>query len=254
MGLNEYLFKSNKHQDLLRILFVEDQELTAYSLAQLTELPYATTHAELEKLAAQGLLQARKEGRHVLFKNAAPESTRQLFAELLGASRRSTVAITDSAVKASLQDFGAPLVVEDTPAKSYPDLEEVLVRGVLLAKKDPSIARAIPVAIHKNAERLDSRRLLVLARKHQAKQELGFFLALTSELSGEKSFAKLARALKDRRLKDDRDFFENQGASEYQRRLTERNTPTLAKKWKFRMNMSFETFQSTFQRFSRRVG
>lgn len=260
MKLADLLFKSSKHQNLFHLLFVQGEELSGFALSELTALPYATIHAELERLKSAGLLKSQKVGRSVLYRSIMDEATVNLLARLLGStvspSQASSPprAITDELVRASLQGYGAPLILESLPEGAHLQLEEAVVRGALLAKTDPVVARVLPVVLSQNAKKLDSGKLLVLSRKLRAKQELGFLIALTYELSRIRKLGELARKLKDNRIKDERDFFAGQKSSAFQKQLTERNTPKLAKKWKFRMNMSLETFRSTFERFNQAAG
>lgn len=156
----------------------------------------------------------------------------------------------NSRVRSSLQKLGAPIVLNSqTTVQSEADLnlEETLVRASLLARRDPAIARTLPIALFKHFEKLDQRVLKYWATRLKAKQELGMFLELSSFLAQSPKLKKLSRTFKDKRVKVTKDFFET--SSSLLRKISEQNTPDVARRWKFRMNMSMSSFQSTFDRF-----
>jgi len=152
------------------------------------------------------------------------------------------------ALRRQLRTMGAPLAVE--PAADTKDLNEMtLVDGVKLARRDPVVARALPVCVWEQRDRLDPDRLVAVAREKGEKQAVGFFLALTGELSGDRRFARWAKPLRDRRVTSVHDFFEFPSAYGSQD-LANEKTPPVAEKWGFRMNLDLETFSSLFRKFA----
>lgn len=251
MELSSYFLKSERHKKLLELLFFHDDAFSAFELSKLTGLPYATVYSEMNHLKNSGAISEKIVGKTKLYRNRLPANIKSALEVLLGISipRDRDTELSPLEVRAALQEAGAPIVLEGDSATTSLSLEEALARGSLLAKQDPSLARAIPVVLFKNKFNLETNRLLVFARRLQVKQELGFFLELTSELSKEQMFKRAAKPFRDKRLHLISDFFVDQSSSPMQRFLAERNTPELARKWKFRMNMSLATFQSTFERF-----
>jgi hypothetical protein len=122
-----------------------------------------------------------------------------------------------------------------------------MVRGVVLAHRDPTVARVLPLSFKGAASRgVDPERLLQLARDRGEKQSVGFFLHLTGSLSGEAHFKKWAAPFRDARNSSLRSFFPE--SSSAAREAAEQNTPRLAKQWGLRMNMGLNTFKSMYEK------
>ncbi|CAN5513757.1 hypothetical protein BH10BDE1_BH10BDE1_13800 [soil metagenome] len=256
MDLSSYLLKSPSHKKFLELLVSGSEAYSKADLAKLSGLPYATTHAEVAKLEDLGLVERTNVGKQSGYRMEVPDDLRNALTLLFGLAVRERTesreaSPTDEHVKQALQALGAPVVVApQTPeASSALSKEETFARAALLAKTDPAVARALPVALHQHFESLDLNFLEVLAKKLHSKQEVGFFLELTSELSGLSRLKTESRKFRDRRIVETKSFFE-ESESKLMRALSERNTPDVARRWKFRMNMSFDTFKSTFDRFS----
>jgi len=154
-------------------------------------------------------------------------------------------------VQAWLSHLGAPLYGSTAVAASeVPTPEHVLAEALPLARKESNVARALPVAFHHVRERLDFSLLRRLAAERGQERALGFFLDLTSELSGDEALAREARSLatRVRRHKRASQFFKVHSPTE--RRLAEMKTPPTARRWGFRMNMPQDSFSSTFHKAS----
>lgn len=93
---------------------------------------------------------------------------------------------------------------EGAPA---PSVNEILVKGVGLARKDPTVARALPLGFWSAREKLDGASLRGLVKRPEEKHALGFFLELTGELGGDRRLNGLAEGFKDRRMIAEREFF-----------------------------------------------
>lgn len=149
-------------------------------------------------------------------------------------------------VRAWLAHYGAPLygasVANDVPAP-----EIVLTFALPLARQDPSVARALPVALYLNRKSLNFARLRDLANERGQGRVLGFFLELTSRLSGEPSLARAAKPLRPAAPRSNAiQFFGVR--SKLERRIAEMRTPQVAKRWNFRMNMDLDSFASMFNK------
>jgi hypothetical protein len=152
-------------------------------------------------------------------------------------------------VQAWLAHLGAPLYGSTSvKAEDVPGPERVLAEALPLARQDATVARALPLALHRTRARLDFPLLRRLAQERGQGRALGFFLELTSELSGDKDLARQARPLaaEVRRRKRASQFFPVRSPTE--RRLGELKTPPVARRWGFRMNMSADSFSSMFRK------
>jgi transcriptional regulator with XRE-family HTH domain len=152
-------------------------------------------------------------------------------------------------VQAWLAHLGAPLYGSTAVLPSdVPTPERVLAEALPLSRKESNVARALPVAFHHVRDRLDFNLLRRLAAERGQERALGFFLDLTSELSGDEALAREARPLvaHARRHKRASQFFKVHSPTE--RRLAEIKTPPTARRWGFRMNMSQDSFSSTFRK------
>ncbi|MCP4347000.1 MAG: hypothetical protein GY795_15910 [Desulfobacterales bacterium] len=152
------------------------------------------------------------------------------------------------------QKLGAPVggkfeTAEDTTTDSP---EEVLAASLALARRNPVVARVFPVVIAKNKSCFDNFDLLRnLVRAAGETKTLGFFLELTFELTGEKYFSFLADQLSEFRNGEPEDFFVHVKKNKYLQQLEDMNTPPVAEKWRFRMNMNTDSFATIFRKFQK---
>jgi DNA-binding phage protein len=150
-------------------------------------------------------------------------------------------------VRVWLAQLGAPLYGATAAAGPAPRPEYVLAEALQLSRVDAAVARALPVALWRAREALDMSDLRRLATERGQGRALGFFLDLTAELSGDRSLARAARPLRPHRQSDRAaQFFKVR--SRLERRLAEEKTPPVARRWNFRMNMSFDTFATMFHK------
>lgn len=118
-----------------------------------------------------------------------------------------------------------------------------LVAGAKLARRDPVVARSLPLCVWKSRDRVDASQLHALSLSPEEKHTVAFFLELTAELGGDRRLLGLAEGLRDHRLTSRRPFFPsaNNGAP--------RDFP-LAAKWGFDINMDLESFRALFAKFA----
>ena len=152
---------------------------------------------------------------------------------------------TSDELKGWLAHYGAPLYGPQNLSE-VPPPEIALSSALPLARKSASVARALPLAIWKTRESLDLDRLLKEGQRRGQARTLGFFLDLTSRLSGDLAFEHAAQKLRGRTLSRPTQFFQPTTARE--RKLAELRTPEVARKWGFRMNMEMESFESMFDK------
>jgi hypothetical protein len=147
-------------------------------------------------------------------------------------------------LKGWLAHYGAPLYGPATDANTVPPLETVLADALTLAHDSASVARALPLAFWKSRDQLNLDRLLKEGERRGRTRTLGFFLDLTSQLSGHPTFEQAASRLKVRHLSRPAQFF--QPTTLRERKLAELATPEAARKWGFRMNMDMDSFKTMF--------
>lgn len=249
MDLLNFLVTSKTRKDLLNLLWKEGLEASGHQLALLADSPYSSVHAELEAMKRGGLVHSHTEGRSEVFAKNSAYPFKDVLLQLLQV-RESIVnrtVPTSEDVRAALAKFGTPVT---SSAKSSCNLspEETFVFGLELARADSSVARSLPVGFAKNKNILSWKRMEFLARKRKVLPVLGFYLELTATLLNDKQLKRRATQLVDGRRKKMEFFFKNQKPSRFEQKLFERNTPTIARKWHFLMNMGMDSFEDLFRK------
>jgi hypothetical protein len=193
--------------------------------------------------------------RREIARQAAAARTRSLSAQQrrelarrAAQARWSTATPTAATVRSWLRDLGAPLTRAAVANERVPDLEQVVVEGLRLAHTDASVARALPVMLWANRDRLRLADLLRRARRAKEGATLGFFLDLTSELAGSRPFAAAHAELRQDRPPSDTFFFEGAEKSLVGKELADLNTPAVARRWRFLMNMPLDSFETLFRK------
>lgn len=256
MGLLNFLVKSNTRRDLLKLLWAEEIVASGHQLSLLLGAAYSATHVELEAMKEEGIVKAHKEGKaEVYSKNERYPHKHALLLLLAPFGRALDLsAVDDEGVKSNLAKYGTPVLSTKKP-KRYLSLEEALAHGLDLARRDASVARSLPVAFAKNREKVDLARLEFLARKRNLLPVLGFYLDLTAQLLGDRKLQKTALGLLDRRRKRKELFFNTQKRiSKFEQVLAENNTPPVARKWNFLMNLGMDSFEGIFRKNMKRQG
>ena len=247
-----FLVTSKARRRLLQLLWGQDASGSTTDLATRAHVGFASAYRELQAMEGLGLVVTERPGSAEVYRanRAHP------LADALGAlvAPAPDPAKDDEAreLRGQLAALGAPLrheVVE--PLRG--SVEETVVRGVRLAHRDADVARTLPVCLYRQRGALDPERLRQFAVRLGEKQALGFFLELTTELSGDRRFVEWMKALRDRRYKVPRNFFYAPVRSRRQHQLAEEKTPRVARRWRLRMNMDLDAFRSTFEKFVTRA-
>lgn len=242
----EYLIRSRTRRSLLTLLWRDGEQGTVSELARLAGVSFAAAHTELVAMA-RARLARRKGGSNARFvanlDHPDEALLRALFSSRVPPRGTTQQQPNDDEVVSWLKHLGAPLT---GPAASAPPTPEVaLAHGLQLARRDAAVARVLPICIARHRHRLDFVRLRWEARRLGEHQTLGFFFELTHALSGDRALLDEASVLRDRRFRKTRDFFLG-SASQRARQLAELNTPQLARRWNFRMNMGLDSFETLF--------
>lgn len=245
MKLATLFLKTERHQKLFKLLWVQELRASVREYSLMSGLPYATTYELLQKLEKMGVVEKTVQGRANLLvvKSSPPE------VDLL----KKLVNVGDEKKRfADYEEMDLPLVgnFEDLNNESAQSKEELLVKSVVLAKRKSSLLRTLPLLVVRLGVDLNVYQLMHWARQFHAERELGFVLELASQLSREKKFAGLARKFHDRRWSKEVAFLENEASLKgFQAKLVEKNTPKLAKKWHLKMNMGLDSFVSHYNKF-----
>ncbi|MBI2605129.1 MAG: winged helix-turn-helix transcriptional regulator [Deltaproteobacteria bacterium] len=244
----EYLVPSQSRRTLLKLLHVERKRESVSSLAKLAQVSFSTAYAELRAMELAGLAKSEYEGKRVFFRANDDSSDAVLLRSLLSSDNRGENRPSETVLANLERMSGAPGSKAENHQPVLSD-EETLALAFKLARRNATVARVLPVALYKSLGALNLEKLKTLCLKEGEKKTLGFFLDLTSELAHLNHLRDVARKLHDNRLKKSESFFVNQPQGKYAKRMEARNTPKVAKRWKFRMNMDFENFRSHFEKF-----
>jgi hypothetical protein len=156
-------------------------------------------------------------------------------------------------VRARLAEAGAPLSGSGEPTLGRQErLEELALDAVRVAPLDATLTRALPLFFWRNRARLDPGTLAGAARGSREARAMGFFLDLTGELSGDQSFCAAANDLRPSRSPSKTYFFRSSTASPFAREAARRNTPEVARRWGYFMNMPLDSFRTLFDKFTQR--
>lgn len=242
----QYLVKSKTRRRLLSLLWGEKVSGSVGELAEQAGVAFASAHAELKAMQNAGLVESRQEGGREVFRAnlARPEAALLQGLVASDAGRPVASAVGDEALKRKLKALGAPLRGVSPLAVAPEGQLETLVQAVGLARRDPVVARSLPLCFWKLRDSLTPRVLTELRLRVEDKHALGFFLDLTSQLGGDPRLSVLAEMLHDRRVKTPREFFQNM------RRPDSAPAFPLAAKWGFLMTMDLDSFRNLFNKFA----
>jgi hypothetical protein len=108
----------------------------------------------------------------------------------------------------------------------------------------------LPLCFWYHRDHLDFTRLAERAKRDREKHALGLLLEVTTALSGDRRFTRWASKLRDRRIHRPREFFHGTTPTRRAREQADRNTPAVARRWGYRMNMDLDTFRTLFEKFA----
>jgi DNA-binding transcriptional ArsR family regulator len=248
MGLLRFLFKTEHHRVLAELIWRQGMSGSVHEFSQMSGLPYATAHALFQKLKGMGLIRSVRKGRSWVFSSNLRDDELKSLLSLLKTNRESTIFAREGIIDMDIPIVGPSKNLRGLKAKSK---EEFLARATALAKKNATLLRVLPVLTYRLGHELKATHLLYWARHMRVERELGFVLELTAILTKQKKFLQLAGSLKDGRWKRPIFFFRpSQPFQKFEARLTEINTPNLARRWFLKMNIEMDSFTSTFSKFS----
>jgi DNA-binding transcriptional ArsR family regulator len=242
----DYLVTSRARRQLLRRLWADRASGSVSALARASGVSFAAAHRELEAMKAAGLTVAERDGVATVYRANLAHPQADVLTALLTAAPPAHGASEEQRLRGRLAALGAPLG-GPAQARRHPPPEEVLADGLALAHHSPTVARVLPVAFWRQRDRLDYERLERAATLRDERQALGFYLALTGQLGGDRRLVRRASRLRDRRRTALRPFFSG-GRGSFARAAAQERSPGVARRWGFLMNMELESFATTFRK------
>jgi len=245
-----FLVTSKARRRLLELLWADGASGSCAELAHRAGVAFANAYRELQAMKNLAIVVTSRDGAAESYCANDRHPDADLFRRL--ASRRPVARPADETadrVRGWLRQLGAPLA-EGHSDGPPPSEEDALADAVKLAHHDAAVARVLPLCLWYRRDHLDFTRLAERARRDREKHALGFFLDLTSVLSRDRRFAKSAIELRDHRVRRSHDFFRGMLLSPRARAQAERNTPAVARRWGYRMNMDLDNFRALFDKFA----
>ncbi len=245
------LVTSSTRRRLVVALWKDGQAGSVSDLARLAGVSFAGAYRELRAMERAGLAACSRTGSAAVYRADRAHPQAAVMDALLDApapGRPRRLVEEDLRVRAWLSELGAPLVVRRRVRGKAPSPEAAVAAGVSLARRDPTVATALPICLVRNRDRLDVERLKLEARRRGQTRATGFLLDMTAQLSGDRRFRRWARMFRDRRVKRTHDFFPADAAG-YARKLADLHTPAVARRWHFRMNLGADAFAGPFRKF-----
>lgn len=184
-------------------------------------------------------------------RNPYAPALRKLVAAASGGDARAADLESDersTRLRDELVAQGAPLWAQAGHRSATMPLEDLLAEACKLSHVDPSVAKVLPYLFARKKEELDFERLTEALTERKQKHTAGFLLAVAAALTGDRTLNRWAERLRDGRRTKVVDYFEGSSSKRLQA-LAERNTPKLARDWKFRLNMTMDDFASVMQKF-----
>ncbi len=247
--LLSYLVTSRARRELLRLLWRAGAEGSVSALARRAGVSFAAAHRELSAMRAAGLARTRREGVALVYaaNPGSPQAARLRELVMEDDAAPLPSARDSEKVRTWLSAAGAPLLVSRPATGPMPALEQVVAEALALSHGDAAVARVLPLVLWRHRDGLDHEELARQASLRNEGQALGFFLELTGSLGGDPRLKARARPLRDRRRTRARPFF-TPAPGRRELALAQARTPALARRWGYLMNMSLESFASTFEK------
>jgi len=246
MSVLEYLVTSKARRRMLLLLWSERARGSTSELAEKAGVAFASAHTELKAMQSLGLVSSERAGnKEVFFANTEhfDAHTVESVVETAVLPRLTMTKVEGGDTRRRLKTMGAPLRGVEPLALDPLTPPEALLQGAVLSRRDPTVARTMPICVWGGRESLDASALSALSARPEDKHALAFFVHLAGELGGDRRLVGTAETLRDHRIKALRPFFH-----EAQRREV-RQSFAIAEKWGFEMNMDLETFRSLFTKY-----
>lgn len=128
-------------------------------------------------------------------------------------------------------------------------VENVVVRALEAGRRDPALARMLPVLLWRARGTLDMRKLLARARKRGLAPALGYFLELTARLGSWRGFDAAVRQLRVHARPGAPEYYFHQTArNPFEAMAAEERTPVEARRWGLLTGTPTDSFESHFRK------
>lgn len=240
------LLQSQARTALLQQLLVQGTTASVSALARRVGLSPRAVGQEVKHLSQLGLVDVERIGTADVVRARPRHPAVRPLRVLLSLPAGADVGDVDEAtdVRRSMAAWGAPLVVS-RPTRAF-DLHTTIVAALEHARTDGTVLRVLPTLVLRNRPAIDWIELAEKARARRVRAELGLVLDVAAAISGDDTLVKQADALIDRRVRQFRYFPAVSGRFEAE--LAQARSPDVATRWRFWMNLSLESFRSTWER------
>lgn len=247
----DYLVTSRTRRALLELLWRDGVSGTVTDLADKSGVAFAGAYRELKAMVEADLAEIEwRDGSKVFSANKAHPMSgllRKLVKRV--EAEKNLHSVEREKLRENLAFLGLPVSAGKIAPEAGVAVETLLVEAANLASEDASVARSLPVLLHKLRDTLDFDTLKHESWKMGNKHRVGFFLELAGKLGSDRLLTEAAGDFMDHRYKVPKQFFHKQ--SRLSEQAAEMRTPDLARKWGWRMNMGFDAFESTYKKFRR---
>lgn len=241
-----YLVSSKTRRRLLELLWAQQVTGTVAELAARARVSFPSAYRELRAMEKWGLVVSTHGSNGTTFAADTSNPDADLLMRLAsstGARRAGQRAAGSAELRAQLAAAGAPLR-SGAASEPAPPMDELIVEGVKLARRDPEVARSMPVLLHEHRDQLPA--VIERGAREGVGHLLGFLLAVTSRLTSDRAMGRAAASLRDHRVRR-QDFFLLPS------RAAEPTFP-LARAWGLRMRGDLDWFGALFEKFDRSDG
>jgi hypothetical protein len=246
-----YLVTSKARKEMLRLLWAEGLTASVQELSSKAGVSYGAAHRELGAMEQHGLAVSKGTGKAVLYaaNSKFPQAglLRKLVAEEKSTQPDDGAAKEEAVVVANLQKLGAPLTTSEASQEQLPP-EETLARALVVSRKNATVLRVLPYVYAQVADHVDLDAVREKAVEYRQERCLGFVLDVAGQLSRNPRLNEEANKVFGKRVKRDELFFELKG--KYERKLAMQNTPEVARKWHFVMNMPMDSFRTLYEKYA----
>jgi hypothetical protein len=130
-------------------------------------------------------------------------------------------------------------------------LEAVVLRAVRASRRDPALARMLPVFLWRVRDKLDMAKMVALARRRRLVPALGYFLELVAALASWRGFDEAIARLRTQ-ARPDRAllFFHETARNPFEAMAAEERTPAEARRWGLLTGTPTESFSNYFRKAS----
>jgi hypothetical protein len=129
------------------------------------------------------------------------------------------------------------------------DLEHIAVRAVAASRRDPAMARMLPVFLWRVRDELNLQKLTLEANKRKNGPALGYLMEVAAKLGGWKGVeVALAKLRSHAHPSRPEYFFHGTANHPFAAMVAEQRTPTEARKWGLLTGTPTDSFETYFQK------